>query len=204
MMLKTGKKITLLVMFLLSFVFVFRLVESHAREEVATTPPPARESSVPDLKDIRDYKSWTQVHPTALELPAAVSALCAMPVQQPGVAVPQNPHRQGYFIVYVNETGREAMMSQLKPVFPEGSIIVKEKLLAANDTSPEMLTVMIKREKGFNPESGDWEYMVVNGERTRVEGRGKLENCQSCHVSKGDTDYIFRTYLPDAVREKLR
>jgi hypothetical protein len=204
-MLKTGKKITVVVVVLLAFVFaVFRLVQSRTHEEVATMPSPVGVSSGPDLKDIRDYKSWTQVNPTALKLPALVNALCAMPTRQPAVDSSQNPHRQRYFIVYVNETGREAMTSQLKPVFPVGSIIVKEKLLTENDTSPEMLTVMIKREQGFNPESGDWEYMVVSGSRTRIEGRGKLENCQSCHVSKGDTDYVFRTYLPDALREKLR
>jgi hypothetical protein len=201
---KTGKKITVASFTLLLLMFaVFRLTPSHAREELATLPP-AGATSVPDLKDIRDYKAWTRVHPTALRLPAAVAALCAAPTPPQSIESSQNPHRQRYFIVYVNETGRVAMMSQLKPVFPEGSIIVKEKLLAQDDTSPELLTVMVKREQGFNPESGDWEYIVVNGERTKIEARGKLANCQSCHASKGETDYVFRTYLPDMVREKLR
>jgi hypothetical protein len=163
-----------------------------------------REASAPDLKDIRDYKAWMRVHPTALRLPAPLDALCAVPTRQQSIETSQNPHRQKYFVVYVNETGRVAMMSQLKPIFPEGSIIVKEKLLAEDDTSPEMLTVMVKREPGFNPESGDWEYMVVNGSRTKIEGRGKLANCQACHALKSGTDYVFRTYLPDIVREKLR
>ena len=96
------------------------------------------------------------------------------------------------------------MMSQMKPNFPEGSIIVKEKLLTRDSTSPELLTVMVKREKGFNQESGDWEYMVVDGEQTKVEGRGKLANCQSCHVLQSETDYVFRSYLPEDVRQSLR
>src|ERR1044072_5447667 len=202
---KTGKKITVVSLVLLSFVFAaFRLTSSYAREETAPIPP-VHEPGVPDLKDIRDYKSWTRVHPTALKLPAPINILCAAPTtQQSADSSHQNPHRQRYFIVYVNETGREAMMSQSKPVFPVGSIIVKEKLLNESDTSPELLTVMVKREKGFNPESGDWEYMVVNGERTKIEGRGKIESCQACHITTGESDYVFRTYLPDTVRSQLR
>jgi hypothetical protein len=201
---KTGRKITLASLILLSLmVAIFHLASSHAREETATLTP-MRAAGVPDLKDIRDYKTWTRVNPTALRLPAPVAALCAAPTPPRSIESSQNPHRQKYFIVYVNETGRVAMMSQLKPLFPEGSIIVKEKLLTQNDTSPELLTVMVKREQGFNPESGDWEYMVVSGSRTKIEGRGRLASCQSCHASKGETDYVFRTYLPDMVREKLR
>ena len=201
---KTSRKITVASLILFSLMFaVFHLTSSLAREETATLPPVGA-ASVPDLNDIRDYKTWTQVHPTALRLPAPVAALCAAPTTPPSIESSQNPHSQKYFIVYVNETGRVAMMSQLKPVFPEGSIIVKEKLLTQDDTSPELLTVMVKREQGFNPESGDWEYMVVNGSRTEIEGRGKLANCQSCHVTKGETDYVFRSYLPEMVREKLR
>ncbi|HEX8649599.1 MAG TPA: cytochrome P460 family protein [Pyrinomonadaceae bacterium] len=200
----TVKKITVVSLVLLSFVFAaFRLTSSYAREGTATIPP-VHVPSAPELKDIRDYKAWTRVHPTALKLPTPLDILCAMPTPPRSIESSQNPHRRRYFVVYVNETGREAMMSQLKPAFPEGSIIVKEKLEALEDTSPEMLTVMAKREKGFNPESGDWEYMVVSGSRTKIEGRGKLANCQSCHVLKGETDYVFRSYLPESVREKLR
>lgn len=201
---KTGRRVTVASLILFPLVFaVFHLTSSHAREETVTLPPMSA-SSVPDLKDIRDYQTWTRVNPTALLLPAPVAALCAAPTPPLSIESSNNPHRQKYFIVYVNETGRVAMMSQLKPVFPEGSIIVKEKLLAQDDASPELLTVIIKREQGFNPESGDWEYMVVNGSRTKIEARGKLANCQSCHAPKGETDYVFRTYLPDTVREKLK
>jgi hypothetical protein len=204
MMMKTGKKILCVSAILLLLVIaVFRLNVSHAREEAAT-PSLAEALSAPELKDIRDYKTWTRAHPTALRLPTALDMLCAAPTRQQSVETSRNPHRQKYFVVYVNEVGRQAMMTQAKPVFPEGSIIVKEKLLAKDDTSPELLTVMIKREKGFNEASGDWEYMVVNGERTKIEGRGKLENCQSCHIQKTETDYVFRSYLPDEVRQRLQ
>ncbi len=89
------------------------------------------------------------------------------------------------------------MMNEKIPKFPEGSVIVKEKSLSENSSSLELLTVMIKQKKGFNATTGDWEYMVVNGAGTKVEGRGNLENCQSCHILNKQTDYVFRSYLPE-------
>jgi hypothetical protein len=204
MMKKTGGKIVVASLVLLALVCaVFRLTSSQAREESSGSPPTVA-AGVPDLKDIRDYKTWTRVHAAPLRLPAPLDALCRMPSLKDSVETSANPHRRKYFTVYVNEIGRRAMMSEIKPAFPEGSIIVKEKLLAADSTSPELLTVMVKREKGFNHESGDWEYMVVDGERTKIEGRGKLANCQSCHALQSETDYVFRSYLPEDVRQSLR
>ena len=96
------------------------------------------------------------------------------------------------------------MMTKKNPVFPQGTIIVKQKLSTTDSTSPELLTVMIKREKGFNPENGDWEYMTVNGQVTEVTAKGKLENCQACHVLEKSTDYVSRNYLPSGIRQKLK
>lgn len=96
------------------------------------------------------------------------------------------------------------MLSQKSPRFPEGSIIVKEKLPARDSQAPELLTVMIKQKRGYNPTRGDWEYMVVDGAGTRIEGRGKLQNCQSCHIANKKTDYVFRTYLTEDMRNKLK
>jgi Cytochrome P460 len=204
---KTGKKFIVASLVLLAFVFtIFRLTSSHARDEIPASPTATAPAvaSAPDLKDIRDYKTWTRVHTTPQPLPAPLDAMCRMPTLRDRVETSMNPHRRKFFTVYVNEIGRQAMMSEIKPAFPEGSIIVKEKLLAKDSPAPELLTVMVKREKGFNQESGDWEYMVVDGEQTKIEGRGKLANCQSCHAVMNETDYVFRSYLPDDVRQKLR
>ena len=96
------------------------------------------------------------------------------------------------------------MMEELKPKFPVGSVIVKEKLSDRSSQTPELLTVMLKREPGFNPESGDWEFMVLDGAGTKVIDRGKLENCQGCHSAKPETSYTFRTYLSGETINKLR
>ncbi len=155
-------------------------------------------------REVSGYRSWAKVNPLPLLLPTHLDGLCRVATGRDLIATSSNPHRRKYFTVYVNNVGRSAMMHQAEPKFPKNSVIVKEKLLDRNSNSPELLTVMVKREVGFNPASGDWEYMVLNGAGTRIEGRGKLENCQSCHVSNKRTDYVFRTYLPDDVRGRLR
>ena len=166
---------------------------------------PALGSDTQDaVKAIAGYRSWTKVNPTPELMDVRTSTDCAAPIGGFGTYGPSNPHREKYITVYVNELGRKAMMEQRKPQFPEGSVIVKEKLSEPSSTSPELLTVMIKREKGFNPETGDWEYAVFDGTGTKLESRGKLSTCQGCHLSRPDTDYIFRTYLTDEVSNKLK
>ena len=153
------------------------------------------------IKEIAGYRGWARVNTEAQLMPDRTAALCAAPSLP---AASKNPHTNKYVTVYVNDIGRKAMTEELNPYFPEGSVIVKEKLPDKFSQTPELLTVMIKREKGFNPTSGDWEYMVVDGTATTVQARGKLENCQACHTGKPGTDYIFRTYLPDEARNKLK
>jgi Cytochrome P460 len=160
----------------------------------------------PMVEEVSGYKTWTKVNPVPLHLPVPLDGLCAIPTERNLIQTSSNPHRirQKFFTVYVNEPGRSAMMSQAIPNFPNRTVIVKEKLVTRDSKTPELLTVMIKREKGFNPESGDWEYMVLNGTGTNIQARGNLEQCQSCHVMNKSTDYVFRSYLPDALRSTLK
>jgi hypothetical protein len=157
------------------------------------------------VKEIAGYRGWMKVNREPQIMPERTAALCA-PAALPTTDVdgPKNPHRHKYLTVYVNEVGRQAMIGQLKPSFPEGSVIVKEKLPDPSSQVPELMTVMIKRGKGFNPASGDWEYMVVDGTGTKVLAQGKLEACQSCHTVNPGSDYVFRTYLPNEAWTRMK
>ena len=167
---------------------------------------PSAQTKNKQVKEIEGYKNWTKVNSTPQLMPDIVAMSCVGFRSPNGKSVDSktNPHLKKYITVYVNEIGRKAMLEQQKPQFPEGSVIVKEKLPDEAGQTPELLTVMIKQKKGFNPESGDWEYMVVNGDGTQAEERGNLENCQACHFNKQETDYIFRTYLSKAGYKKLK
>jgi hypothetical protein len=81
------------------------------------------------------------------------------------------------------------------PKFPAGAIIVREKLLNAEDLKPELVTVMIKREKGFSKKTGDWEYLVIEGALDKIKQRETVSSCSKCHSQAAPTDFVFRTYL---------
>ena len=151
---------------------------------------------------IAGYRQWTRVNPKPELVAAQNSLLCAIPMAAAAPGSPHGPNK--YITVYVNEIGRHAMMEEKTPHFPQGSVVIKEKLTTATSTKPELLTVMIKREAGFNPDSGDWEYLVFDGSGKAVQARGKLENCQACHKMDEETDYISRSYLPMELRAKLK
>ena len=96
------------------------------------------------------------------------------------------------------------MLEEKMPSFPEGSIIVREIFSGSNRAKPELLSVMVKQRKGFNPKSGDWQFMVLDGAATKIEAREKVADCLSCHSKQKDQDFVFRTYLPAETRRKLQ
>jgi len=151
--------------------------------------------------EVARYKNWTKVNDEPQIMWAEVAAMCRMPTEK---ELEDDIHNNKYINVYVNQAGAGEMMTKKKPLFPQGTVIVKEKLSTPDSKTPELLTVMIKRNKGFNSENGDWEYMTLNGEATKVTARGKLTSCQSCHAVDKPTDYVSRKYLPDEVWKKLK
>jgi hypothetical protein len=77
---------------------------------------------------------------------------------------------------------------------PAGATVVKVKWWV-EEGEPHAYAAMIKREPGYDPAHGDWEYVYETfGEAAKVE-RGKLENCIACHKLAKDRDYLFRDYL---------
>jgi Cytochrome P460 len=156
------------------------------------------------LSEIKDYKTWTKVNDKPQHVESKLSIQCSAPTFAQKESEANNPHNDKYINVFVNSLGKTEMMTKKRPQFPKGTVIVKEKLTTADSTSPELLTVMIKREKGFNTKNGDWEYMTVNGEATEVTAKGKLENCMACHAVEKSTDYVSRRYLPYDFMKKLK
>lgn len=74
-------------------------------------------------------------------------------------------------------------------------MIVREKL-ETEAGSPEVLTVMIKRKKGFNPEANDWEFLLISGDTTKIKKREKTGDCESCHGRVSAKDFVFESYVP--------
>ena len=98
---------------------------------------------------------------------------------------------KSFGIVYFNGLAREAMASEPPIRFPRGSIIVREKLAKADDTKPQLLTVMIKRAHGFNTAANDWEFLAIDGAMTKIQERQKKGSCRDCHASQESRDFVY-------------
>jgi hypothetical protein len=98
---------------------------------------------------------------------------------------------QSFGMVYSNDLAREALLSDPRIAFPRGSIIVREKLSQPDALQPDLLTVMVKRQKGFNPWANDWEFLLVDGNGKKVLERQKKGSCLNCHGSQAGRDYVY-------------
>jgi hypothetical protein len=95
----------------------------------------------------------------------------------------------------LNHIARIALSQSRPLIYPEGTVIVREKL-ESEAGAPEVLTAMIKRKEGFNPEANDWEFLLISGDATKIKKREKTGECQSCHSSVSRKDFVFDNYLP--------
>jgi cytochrome P460 len=151
-----------------------------------------------EAAELDDKTLWTQVNAEPYHVPTQLDALCRSPTADDYKGERErhgNPHIAPAIIVYVNNLGRQAMFAN-QPQFPEGSIIVKKKLgFYIQRDPPQLYTLMRKRETGYNPSVGDWEFLVFSGDGKQLQASGRLQNCQSCHVAKKDSDFVFRPYV---------
>ena len=153
-----------------------------------------------DAAQLKDKALWNRVNDEPYYLTQKIAISCVAPTAVDYKRQRENnPHKSAFITVYVNNHGKDAMFTQQSPRFPEGSVIVKEKF-ETMDGKPVLYTIMRKREAGYNPELGDWEFSVVGANGTEVLAKGKLENCQSCHVGEGTSDFVFRDYVKTVQR----
>lgn len=136
-----------------------------------------------------------------------------LPPTEPARSIRPTPRRSSasheddgnsFGAVYVNEAARHALIDERTPRFPVGSVIVREKLARALDVKPQLVIAMVKRERGFNPKANDWEFVMLDGNASTIRHREKTGSCQKCHAQQKQSDFVFRTYLPEELRLKQR
>ena len=150
-----------------------------------------------DARTLSDVTLWTKVNAAPYYISSQLDLLCAIPTPADyGEERKRNPHSATFITVFVNSVARSAMFQKEWPVFPQGSVIVKQKNGRDSDrNTPILYTIMRKRESGYNPRVGDWEFSVVKADGSTVEASGKIENCQNCHIKKPSSDFVFRSYV---------
>ena len=96
--------------------------------------------------------------------------------------------------VYANDLAKPHF-AQITPNFPVGSMIVREKRLKIEDEKPQTIIAMVKREKGFNKKTNDWEFFMFDGADLALKKRETKGDCAKCHSQVKDSDFVFKTYL---------
>ncbi len=76
---------------------------------------------------------------------------------------------------------------------PEGAIII-ESLSAEPGSAALTHYVMRRREQGFFPEGGDWDYAVVDRDGT-IQAEGRLTLCARCHAEAA-REHLFEPLGP--------
>lgn len=151
-------------------------------------PANSEESKNEKASPYAGFRSWKPIN-------AEPKAVIGADLRDCRAALPEerrNPHADGFINVYVSEAGRETYAQENAKAFAEGTVIVKEKLAKKDSQDAMELGVMIKREKGFAPKSGNWQFIFVDAKGTVTDQQSKLENCASCHRLREKSDYVFR------------
>ncbi|AUX21828.1 uncharacterized protein SOCEGT47_023230 [Sorangium cellulosum] len=73
-------------------------------------------------------------------------------------------------------------------VLPPGAALV-EYHYAAGSADPVTLLAMVKRHAGYDPDGGDWEYLILTPQGTSAH-RGALPPCKRCHAD-APHDHLF-------------
>jgi len=95
-----------------------------------------------------------------------------------------------YIEIYLNDKAKEAYI-EVKRDFPVGSEVFKPLYSDREAKHFARLVIMVKMQKGYDPDHGDWWYGVYD-ESGRVMGyEGRIPECISCHEMAKETDYMF-------------
>lgn len=168
-----------------------------------------------NLDRIKDYRNWHRATTNPMDMSPIMAMSCVGPPPWQNSAA--NPHSRKIFLVYVNSIGKAAMMKKGMSVFPNGTVIVKEKFDRGEDKrkpyyewksvsgqqikkivagKPELLTVMYK-------EKGVWNYFAVSEDGKEL--KGDTAYCGKCHNTAKEQDFVFRSeYVPGAPYLKVR
>ncbi len=148
-----------------------------------------------------EFSSWPSTTKKRFPIDHTLSTLCrAITNEEERKEMAQKTLGQhaGYdILVRVSPNAIDAY--QKGEPLPTGAKVVKEKY-KRNSNELEAYAVMIKREDGYAPDAGNWEYAFVTLKPEKDFVRGRMHECASCHMSVQDRDFLFR-YKGDANRD---
>lgn len=123
-----------------------------------------------------DYKNWTMVGEASTGDPTGFIG---------------NVHmgQEGYRNVYVNDIGRDMLLSEGPYDFPEGTVVIKEQFANKADWEAGKKaahTVSIKVANGEGLVKGDWQWAD-----SYKGSAGDSAFCSGCHSIATSSDFVF-------------
>lgn len=120
-------------------------------------------------------------------------------------------HGNHYLNNYANDIAVNYGRYEKAGTLPQGSVIFKDSFSVTesrqsfSDSVARQITlgplfVMRKMEPGFNPVTGDWQYIQIQPDgkllgMTNGEGSDQVEYCISCHLAREQYDHLY--FVPD-------
>lgn len=152
-------------------------------------------SGIPDIEVIMaEYHSYLPQTEKPEPVSAYIFGLCRLPTL-PEKEFAESEHGDGRYLQdWANGLAVEGIARRGAHGFDPGSIIVKEKHIAVPSTDGFELAAlgfMIKREPGFAPAHGDWEYAYWEAELGVIATAEQSSYCAGCHAGAAETNYVF-------------
>ena len=166
--------------------------------------PPGAPVEEPNVRQIADtYTTLRAMTRKPVFVDPELAMLCkgATQAQVEAARTRSGPHAHTAVSIFMNDLAADAFgkTSGSVAAYPVGSIIVKEKKALGywSTTRPrdertranDGVGGMIKREPGYDPAHGDWEYFYFE-DPDKIE-RGKIGSCVGCHGGAAARDYVF-------------
>lgn len=146
---------------------------------------------------LRSFESWDEPTAGPYKVDPGLWTQCMPPVGGPPLSHPGETAAAAHFIrVYANPKAAPVLRAGRGPKFPVGSILAKAKLLEGS-RRPVSVAFMVKREKGYNPASLDWEFLFYAGEQLRPISLKAGATCQGCHGGQAEGDGVYGSYLAE-------
>jgi len=105
-----------------------------------------------------------------------------------------------WFDIYINVLAKKAYIQQWS-LLPVGSIVVKPLYPDPDRSETSKLTIMIKMEKGYDRDNGDWWYGVYDERGMEGRHQGKIKSCIKCHTHSKETDYMFSESVMESIND---
>jgi Cytochrome P460 len=139
------------------------------------------------------YRSYAPQTPAPVNVSGYIFGLCRLPTLRE-TEFEASIHGDGrYLRDWANDVAVQGIATRGEPKFPVGSVIVKEKYAGPQAEQADLVAIalMIKRQAGFDPAHGDWDYAYYEPSLGVVQTTEQTAYCGQCHAAASASDFVF-------------